>query len=230
MANLFVADDDAAVREVMASLLDRRGHNATIFEDGDSLLVALDTDSAAETVDLVIVDWAMPSGGAELLTKLRERYPHLPVILMSGSEWGLESRLEQMEAQADVFLRKPFDLVEVDRAIVATLHAGDRSDSERRNTPRRTIPWRAELRAGDAVTPGLVRDLSLGGAQLRVPTASDLGAPGEEIEGVVYGPDGAVVELAVRVVYRQPVDAREDRVGLAFLNREQALLAVSPLL
>lgn len=230
MANLFVADDDSAVREVMTSLLERRGHDATIFRDGDALLAALAAGTNAEIVDLLIVDWAMPSGGAALLTTLRERYPHLPVILMSGSEWGLESRLEQMDSAADVFLRKPFDLVEVDRAIVATLHAGERSDSERRSTPRRTIPWRAELRAGDAVTPGLVRDLSLGGAQLRVPTAADLGAPGEAIAGVVYGPDGAVVELAVRVVYRQPIDAREDRVGLAFLNREQALLAVSPLL
>lgn len=228
MAHLFVADDDSAVREVMTTLLERRGHTATIVEDGDALLAAL--AASAQLPDLLIVDWAMPGGGPAFLEKLRAHYPELPVILMSGSEWGLEARLEQMEAPADVFLRKPFDLIEVDRAIAAILHTGERSESERRTNPRRTIPWRAELRAGDAVTPGLVRDLSIGGAQLRVPTASDLGAPGEEIAGVVYGPDGAVVELAVRVVYRQPVDDREDRVGLAFLNREQALLAVSPLL
>jgi DNA-binding response OmpR family regulator len=228
MAHLFVVDDDSAVREVMTTLLERRGHSATILHDGDELLAAL---AASEQLpDLLIVDWAMPGGGPELLRSLRAAHPELPVILMSGSEWGLEERLEQMEAPADVFLRKPFDLIEVDRAIAATLFAGERSDSERRNAPRRTIPWRAELRAGDAVTPGLVRDLSISGAQLRVPSASDLGAPGEEISGVVYGPGGTVVELAARVVYRQPVDEREDRIGLAFLNREQALLAVAPLL
>jgi CheY-like chemotaxis protein len=225
MARILVADDDVAVREVMTSLLERRSHAVTALEDGAALLRAL---RAGARADLCIVDWSMPGGGAELLRSVRRARPELPVILMSGSEWGLLEDGDQLGAQADVFLRKPFDLVEADRAIRTALAAT--GATERRSTPRRAITWRAELRSRDAVTPGLVRDLSLGGAQFRVPVASDLGAPGEELEGVVYGPHGEPVALAARVVYRTPADDGEDRVGLVFTDATAADVALRPLI
>ena len=225
MAHILVTDDDSAVREVMTSLLERRGHRVTALESGHELLAALRSGARP---DLCIVDWSMPGGGARLLVTVRRERPELPVILMSGSEWGPFDQADQLGAQADVFLRKPFDLVEADRAIRAALSAT--GATERRSTPRRAITWRAELRRDDAVTPGLVRDLSLSGAQLRVPVASDLGAPGEELEGVVYGPNGEAVALAARVVYRTPADQGEDRVGLVFTDREAADAALRPLI
>jgi len=225
MAHILVVDDDVAVREVMTSLLERRGHTVTPLSDGHALLVAL---ADSDPTDLLIVDWAMPGGGDRLLGEVRRRRPELPVILMSGSEWGLAEDADQLGAQADVFLRKPFDLVEADRAVRTALAAS--GDTERRSSPRRAITWRAELRHGDAVTPGLVRDLSLRGAQLRVPVASDLGAPGELLEGVVYGPHGESVALRATVVYRAPVDDVEDRVGLAFTDQAAADTALRALI
>lgn len=225
MAHILVADDDNTVRDVMATLLERRGHRVSTFVDGDALVAAIIEGVEA---DLAIVDWAMPGGSDGLLTQLRLRRPGLPVILMSGSEWGVTYAADQLNAPADEFLKKPFDLVEVDRAVARALEAT--GETERRSTPRRAITWRAELRRGDACTPGLVRDLSVGGAQLRVPVASDLGAPGEELEGVVFGPGGEAVALAAKVIYRTPVDAVEDRIGLVFTDRAAADAAMRVLI
>ena len=59
-------------------------------------------------IDLVISDILMPDmNGWQLLQKIRERFPLMPVILYSGSQQALENPLDGI--QPDFLIQKPFD-------------------------------------------------------------------------------------------------------------------------
>lgn len=77
----------------MLIMLARHGRRAwEIISDG------------AHDFDLVITDYEMPEmTGVELVVRIREKHPDMPVILMSGRE-------EPDDHQADAFLGKPFGL------------------------------------------------------------------------------------------------------------------------
>ena len=149
--------------------------------------------------------------------------PALVIVLMSGSDWGLEDRAGSPDAEADAFLRKPFDLAEVDRVIQTALAGLQFHD--RRQYPRRFVTWRAEVRHAAGTAHGLTRDLSLGGAQVRLPAGLLTARPGDAVEGVLYGPGGRAVHLTSRVVYHRDSAAGEDRLGLAFVDPEATALA-----
>jgi two-component system sensor histidine kinase RpfC len=105
---LLVADDNPTNREVIGKILERGGHAATLVNDGEQALDALERES----FDLVILDRNMPGiGGIEalqalrLMTRGRER---LPVIMLSADVTA-EAKREALEAGADAFLSKPIE-------------------------------------------------------------------------------------------------------------------------
>lgn len=97
---LLLVDDDAAIREVSVAILAKRGYEVLAAEDGVQALEML-TQSCP---DLVITDLRMPRmSGFELLEIMRERFPRLPVIAVSGEYFGDEPPLG---LKADAFLPK----------------------------------------------------------------------------------------------------------------------------
>lgn len=99
-ARLLVVDDEPAIREVTSALLASEGYDVSTAEDGVEAMGYL----VEPLPDLVISDLRMPNmSGFELLAVVRERFPHLPVIAMSGefSEKELPPGL-----LADAFLQK----------------------------------------------------------------------------------------------------------------------------
>jgi DNA-binding response OmpR family regulator len=79
MATILVVDDEPPIRQLVARILERKGHR--VIQCGDSTSAMAVTD----VFDLMIVDFVLPDlNGRELTTKMRERQPGLPVILMSG--------------------------------------------------------------------------------------------------------------------------------------------------
>ena len=84
---ILVVDDDASIREVSAAMLTDEGYQVLTAEDGMQALEALPQFSP----NLVITDLRMPRmSGFELLKILRERFPLLPVIAVSGEFRGEE--------------------------------------------------------------------------------------------------------------------------------------------
>jgi CheY-like chemotaxis protein len=78
---LLLVDDDASIREVSAALLTEDGYEVLTAEDGVQALEVLPGFGP----DFVITDLRMPRmSGFELLKIMRERFPGLPVIAVSG--------------------------------------------------------------------------------------------------------------------------------------------------
>jgi two-component system sensor histidine kinase RpfC len=106
--HVLVADDNPTNREVLARILERGGHTATLVSDGERALDALEHSR----FDIALIDRNMPRlSGIEtvqairLTSGARER---MPVILLSADVTP-DAKRESLEAGADAFLAKPIE-------------------------------------------------------------------------------------------------------------------------
>ncbi|WP_424134038.1 ATP-binding protein [Roseomonas chloroacetimidivorans] len=102
--HILLVDDEAPLRRLAATALERAGHRVTQAEDGDSALELLDSGLQPGAI---VSDIAMPGlDGIALARAARARQPHLPVVLMSGYA---EAALDQdMTGDNLHFLSKPY--------------------------------------------------------------------------------------------------------------------------
>ena len=123
-ASVLIVDDETYVRDSLATLLGRRGYEIRTAGGYDE---ALRTESL-EGVDAVVTDLKMPGrDGTELLAKLREIEPDLPVIVLTG-HGTIPSAVDCLKAGAADYLLKP---VEPDELTVVLERALGRRDMER---------------------------------------------------------------------------------------------------
>src|SRR5579863_9587710 len=81
LGEIFVVDDDPAVRDLLALLFSRRGYRVVCFADGDSVLAALRTQSPT----CILLDVHIPGkSGIEILRDLNARNHAAPVFIISG--------------------------------------------------------------------------------------------------------------------------------------------------
>jgi len=113
---IWIIDDDRSIRWVLEKALSNAGMDVTSFEDGSQVMKRI----GQERPDAIISDIRMPGiDGIELLSRIRERYPEIPVIIMTAHS-DLESALSAYEGGAFEYLPKPFD---VDEAVALTERA-----------------------------------------------------------------------------------------------------------
>ena len=126
MANVLVVDDEVEVAEVIRRVLERAGYSVTIAHNATAGLDAV----ARQAPHVVITDVIMPKvHGVELIKILRERYPRIRVIAISGggSFGPLAYKPDAIsthaylaaarEAGAEEILTKPFDMTDLLAAI-----------------------------------------------------------------------------------------------------------------
>lgn len=78
---ILVVDDDPSVAEVIADAIRARGDGALVALDGTEALDVL----GSTPVDGVFLDLVMPGlSGMAVLGRIRNRYPDLPVVILSG--------------------------------------------------------------------------------------------------------------------------------------------------
>lgn len=105
---VWVLDDDKSIRWVLEKSLSRSGLATQSFENGDDLLHRLEK----ERPDAIISDIRMPGiNGLDLLSTVHERFPHLPVIIMTAHS-DLDSAVSSYSRGAFEYLPKPFDIEE----------------------------------------------------------------------------------------------------------------------
>jgi DNA-binding NtrC family response regulator len=114
---ILVVDDDRAVRSVLHVNLTKAGMHVTLCE---GVNVALEVLREAP-FDLVLTDVRMPDGtGIELLAQVRERWPDLPVLIMTGYG-SVQDAVAAMKNGATDYIIKPIAkdelLVLIDRAL-----------------------------------------------------------------------------------------------------------------
>ena len=106
---VLLVEDEELVRRVTTRMMAKLGFELVSCEGGREALATL--DEGAEEWTLAVVDVQMPEvGGREVLARIRERYPALPVVLMTGYA-GPEA--EHEEPAPDAWLRKPFSMAEL---------------------------------------------------------------------------------------------------------------------
>ena len=111
-ARLLVADDDAAVRSVLAEFLGAEYECETVGSAEEALRLL-----ELGEFQLVLSDIAMPGmSGLELISRVRELSPDTLVILVSGSQ-EIESAVDALRAGAFDYLVKPFDLEHIQFAV-----------------------------------------------------------------------------------------------------------------
>lgn len=106
-ARILLADDEPAVRALLASLLSRQGYQVTAVSDGRAALEAWQDSSTA--FDLVILDVRMPGmGGVEAYRRLRAAHPDGVFMFITG--YADENVPELTGPEAPPLLSKPFEL------------------------------------------------------------------------------------------------------------------------
>jgi DNA-binding response OmpR family regulator len=148
-----VVDDEPTLRAVVRDALDREGFLVEAARDGWQARRLLENAS----YDLVILDLVLPGpGGRELLRELRARGSTAAVLVLTG-ERGRDTLVELLDAGADDFLEKPFELEE--------LRARCRALVRRVGRPGGSGP----LGFGDITLDPERRTARVGGAPLELP-------------------------------------------------------------
>jgi DNA-binding NtrC family response regulator len=117
--HILIVDDDLEVRSTVSSILKHFGFTTRVACDGREAL-----DRMRESLpDLLISDVLMPNmNGFQLLMEVHNRWPDLPVILISGNPAAGGNRPPRLSRRVD-FLEKPFDLSRVVTLVQGKLSA-----------------------------------------------------------------------------------------------------------
>ncbi len=120
--HILVVDDDLEIRKLLGRYLDGQGLRVTLAADKREL----DEKLATQQIDLIVLDVMLPdASGLDICRQLRERRPHIPVILLTALKEDVD-RIIGLEIGADDYLGKPFNPRELLARIRAVLRrAGD---------------------------------------------------------------------------------------------------------
>lgn len=125
MGHILIIDDEAALRQTLARVLQQAGHEATTAGSGQEGLTLL----GQHPFDLVYLDIRMPEmSGLETLKVIHAGYPDLPVVLFTAQP-DLDSAVEALRQGAADYLLKPLQpqaLLDRTQALLA------RRENERR--------------------------------------------------------------------------------------------------
>ncbi|MER0238695.1 response regulator [Fulvimarina sp. MAC8] len=122
MANILIAEDEQAVRHLVARALRMDGHDVSEAEDGEEALDLL--DEAGGRFDLILSDIRMPAmTGIELAHEAAQKWPNIKILLMTGYAEQKEAATELSKIIEDV-LDKPFAIGDVRMRVGEILAAG----------------------------------------------------------------------------------------------------------
>jgi len=130
MKPIWIVDDDESIRWVLEKALARENFTTRSFSNVRDALAALEFDSP----QVLVSDIRMPGGsGLDLLSRVREKFPGLPVIIITAFS-DLDSAVAAFQGGAFEYLAKPFDIdkaVELIRRAVDESLRGEHADEER---------------------------------------------------------------------------------------------------
>jgi two-component system, OmpR family, KDP operon response regulator KdpE len=137
-ARILVVDDESSLRRVLSTSLTMMGFIVSVEPTGEQAIECV----RSELFDAVLLDLNMPGiGGMATCRVLRQQYPRLGILMVTVRQ-DPKDKIEALEAGADDYIVKPFDLLE----LVARL---------------RTVIRRTRLSSPDRSTPIRIGDLEL---------------------------------------------------------------------
>jgi DNA-binding NtrC family response regulator len=203
---ILIVDDDESTRRFLAALLTSLGHEVASAESGEQALRRLEEPPRPE---LVLLDLILPGiGGLEVLDRVRQSNPSLPVIVLS-TEGRLKTVVDAVKRGASDYLTKPFGEQELELAI--------RNAFEKQLLQDEVRTLRRRLASG----AGAEEPVSASGSMLRIREVArqvaDTDAP-----VLITGESGVGKEVLARFIHAQ--SGREDepfvKVNCAALPQE----------
>ena len=195
-SDILVVDDEQDIREIVSGILSDEGHETRTAHDSDSALAAI----SDRVPRLVLLDvWMQGSrlDGLGLLDEIKNRYPELPVVMISG-HGNIEMAVNAIRRGAYDFIEKPF---KADRLILIAERALETSKLKREVRD-------LKKRSGD--TAELI-GTSVAVSQLR--QTIDKVAPTNS-RVMILGPSGSGKELVARLIHRKSARAEGPFVAL----------------
>jgi FixJ family two-component response regulator len=139
--DLFIVDDDAAVRDGLCLVFEQAGYRVSPFTDGTALLMALQQRHP----DAVLLDFCLPgSNGLELLRQIAMRRFDGPVVMMSGRA-DIPMAVAVIQAGAADLVEKPVDADKVVRQVGQAIATHARRNAERSDPVSALGPGGASL-------------------------------------------------------------------------------------
>jgi two-component system response regulator AtoC len=189
---VMVIDDDPGVRDYMEALVSRQGYRVYAAADGEQALARLDDVRP----DLVTLDVVLPGmDGLETLRRIKQRMPEVPVVMLSGHGQA-RNIVEAMRLGASDFLRKPFEVEELELAFQKALEKRALKQEVERLRGRARSETELLLLFGDNPKMKQVRDI--------IEQVADT-----DITVLVRGESGTGKELVARTIFQ--LSSRRDR-------------------
>ena len=125
-SRILVAEDDRAARESLVRALELEGYEVTAVADGARALAMVDEQAP----DAIAVDVMMPDvDGLAVCRRLRARGDRTPIIILTART-ETSDRVSGLDAGADDYLAKPYDLDELLARIRALLRRAQPDDGD----------------------------------------------------------------------------------------------------
>ena len=202
MSSILIIDDEPGIRTVLRDVLEDEGYTVLAAEDGTQGLAEL----AASSVDLVFLDvWLPNMGGIEVLKRIREQYPDVEVIMISGHA-NISLAVQATKMGAFDFLEKPLSL---DRTMTVVRNAIAIEDLRRENRTLKNSIFIDDRMVGSSPGMTAVRGLIEQAA-------------GSDSRILILGENGTGKELVAREIH-----ARSARAGRPFVELNCAAIPES---
>jgi two-component system, OmpR family, KDP operon response regulator KdpE len=124
--NLLIVDDERSIRLSLRAILGNLGYEIVEAARGEEALALL----RSEKFDAILLDISMPGmGGIEVCRQVRKIAPRLPVLILTvhGEE---DRKVEALDAGADDYITKPFQLRELTARLRAAMRRNQNVDEE----------------------------------------------------------------------------------------------------
>jgi two-component system, OmpR family, response regulator MprA len=121
MSSILIAEDDKQIRDALDRILRFEGYNTITVNDGAAALEAF----VDHRPDMAILDVMMPFvDGTSVTRRLRDKGDRTPILMLTARTTTAD-RVEGLDAGADDYLAKPFELDELLARVRALLRRGD---------------------------------------------------------------------------------------------------------
>jgi Response regulator containing CheY-like receiver, AAA-type ATPase, and DNA-binding domains len=126
MNKILIVDDELNMRLVLSAMLKKEGYEVASASDGREALQILKSSKIAA----VVTDLKMPDiDGMELLSRISEKYPEVPVIMITA-HGTVATAVEALKKGALDYITKPFDLDELKNVISKAIKTRNLKENE----------------------------------------------------------------------------------------------------
>ena len=124
--NISLVEDEAKLAQFIELELKYEGYNVTVVNDGLSGL----SNARESDPDLILLDWMLPGmSGVDICKRLRQTGNNVPIILLTAKD-DIGDRVAGLDAGADDYIVKPFNLEELLARVRANLRRNQQDDPD----------------------------------------------------------------------------------------------------